>query len=273
MRLIDQCLRLHEELCPAEMLPFHESESSHLLPLVSPYLWGHSALVRFFRKNFHDEIQRLSSSNPSETNLPINPAGHTTANSFPRPVTITTTANTYDGASSTYPRDGASYSYPKRSESSAARPSFSTTAPKRSHLPTPSVSLSIPLSLSASLRERISSPTDRAPPPPPLKRFEHAKAGTGAQQLTPLQQNIAHLTKYGLSSPGEGTRAGDYNGIGGGHVSPTSPETASNGSLVNVSAGLPGKTHSIRDNSSVFSNRTKERLSRLCSLGWIKRDQ
>lgn len=255
------------------MLPFHESESFGLYLVVLRVLIWHPALVRFFRKNFHDEIQRLSSSNPSETNLPINAAADPRMNSFPRPVTIATTSNTYDGASSTYPRDGPSYGYPKRSESSAARPSFSTTAPRRGHRPTPSVSLSIPLSLSASLRERISSPTDRAPPPPPLKRFEHGQPGAGGQQLTPLQQNIAHLTKYGLSSPGEGSRSGGYNGLGGGHVSPISPETASNGSLVNVSAGLPGKTHSIRDNGSVFSNRTRERLSRLGSLGWIKRDQ
>ncbi|KAG8705728.1 hypothetical protein FRC08_001495 [Ceratobasidium sp. 394] len=242
VRLIDQCLRLHEELCPAEMLPFHET------------------LVRFFRKNFHDEIQRLSSSNPSEAHLPINPA-HTTVNSFPRPVTINT--NTYDGASSTYPR---------QSESSAPRPSFPA---KRGHYPTPSVSLSIPISLSTSLRERINSPTEhthpRSPPPPlPIHRIDTSQNGA-SQHLTPLQQNIAHLTKYGLSAPGTSPSSNGYGGAGG-NVPPASPETTSNGSLVHVGIGVPGKTHSIRDNNSIFSHRTKERLSRLGTLGWMKRE-
>ncbi|KAG9102699.1 hypothetical protein FRC06_001407 [Ceratobasidium sp. 370] len=242
VRLIDQCLRLHEELCPAEMLPFHET------------------LVRFFRKNFHDEIQRLSSSNPSETNLPINPT-HATVNSFPRAVTVNT--NNYDGASSTYPR---------QSESSAPRPSFPA---KRGHYPTPSVSLSIPISLSTSLRERINSPTEhphsRSPPLPlPLHRIDTSQNGT-SHHLTPLQQNIAHLTKYGLSAPGLSSSSNGYNGATG-NVPPASPETTSNGSLVNVGIGVPGRTHSIRDNGSIFSHRTKERLSRLGALGWMKRE-
>ncbi|KAG8745339.1 hypothetical protein FRC12_014567 [Ceratobasidium sp. 428] len=241
VRLIDQCLRLHEELCPAEMLPFHET------------------LVRFFRKNFHDEIQRLSSSNPSETNLPINPA-HATVNSFPRPVTVNT--NHYDGASSTYPR---------QSESSAPRPSFPA---KRGHYPTPSVSLSIPISLSTSLRERINSPTEhsysRSPPPPLPIRIDTIQHGM-SQHLTPLQQNIAHLTKYGLSAPGASPSSNGSNGATG-NIPPASPETTSNGSLVHVGINVPGRTNSIRDNNSIFSHRTKERLSRLGSLGWMKRE-
>ncbi|KAG9123502.1 hypothetical protein FRC07_014863 [Ceratobasidium sp. 392] len=230
-------------LCPAEMLPFHET------------------LVRFFRKNFHDEIQRLTSSNPSETNLPINPA-HTTVNSFPRPVTVNT--NHHDGASSTYPR---------QSESSAPRPSFPA---KRSHYPTPSVSLSIPISLSTSLRERINSPIEhahpysRSPPPPlPIHRIDTTQNGTN-QYLTPLQQNIAHLTKYGLSAPGVSPTSNGYSAAS--NNPPASPEATSSGSLVHVGVGVPGKTHSIRDTNSIFSHRTKERLSRLGTLGWIKRE-
>jgi len=44
-RIVERCIKLHGELCPEEMLQFHET------------------LERFFQKNFHDEIQRL----PSET--------------------------------------------------------------------------------------------------------------------------------------------------------------------------------------------------------------
>ncbi|CAE6444733.1 unnamed protein product [Rhizoctonia solani] len=196
VRLIDQCLALHEELCPAEMLPFHET------------------LVRFFRKNFHDEIQRLASSEPSETHLPL--AASQTTNTFPRAPTITT-AHHYDGASSTYP---------KRSDSLAGRPSFSNYAAKRGHAGVPSISLSIPISLSTSLRERITSPTEQphmGSPPAPT----HASAIMSPTNvhLTPLQRNIAHLNKYGLSSPG----AHGQNG----HIGqpPASPDTTSIGSL------------------------------------------
>jgi dedicator of cytokinesis protein 3 len=42
VRTIDACLRLHKALCPAEMVPFHDT------------------LERFFRKNFFEEIRRLS---------------------------------------------------------------------------------------------------------------------------------------------------------------------------------------------------------------------
>ena len=41
VKTIDECLKLHGLLCPPEFIPFHE------------------ALVKFFRKNFHDEIRRL----------------------------------------------------------------------------------------------------------------------------------------------------------------------------------------------------------------------
>ncbi|CCO31347.1 Dedicator of cytokinesis protein 3 AltName: Full=Modifier of cell adhesion [Rhizoctonia solani AG-1 IB] len=235
VRLIDQCLALHEELCPAEMLPFHET------------------LVRFFRKNFHDEIQRLASE-PSETHLPL--SASQTTNHFPRAPTITTT-NHHDGVSSTYP---------KRSDSIAGGPSFSHYLAKRGHVGAPSVSLSIPISLSTSLRERIASPIEQpfvGSPPTPT----HAAAVASASvHLTPLQRNIAHLNKYGLSAPGAHGQNGQAN------QPPASPDTTSIGSLVNVGVGAPGRSHSTRDTNSVFSNRTKERLSRLGSLGWMKRD-
>ncbi|KAI0268791.1 cytoplasmic protein [Gloeopeniophorella convolvens] len=48
VRIIDSCLRLHGQLCPPEMLAFHET------------------LEKFFRKNFHEEIQRLSFEIPPE---------------------------------------------------------------------------------------------------------------------------------------------------------------------------------------------------------------
>jgi dedicator of cytokinesis protein 3 len=42
VRVIDDCLKLHGHLCPPEMIPFHET------------------LEKFFRKNFNEEIRRLT---------------------------------------------------------------------------------------------------------------------------------------------------------------------------------------------------------------------
>jgi dedicator of cytokinesis protein 3 len=48
VRIIDSCLRLHGQLCPPEMLEFH------------------ATLEKFFHKNFHEELQRLSFEIPTE---------------------------------------------------------------------------------------------------------------------------------------------------------------------------------------------------------------
>src|SRR6266540_2633316 len=42
VKAIDECLKLHGLLCPPEFFQFHET------------------LVKFFKKNFHDEIRRLT---------------------------------------------------------------------------------------------------------------------------------------------------------------------------------------------------------------------
>ncbi|KAH9046876.1 hypothetical protein EDB84DRAFT_1557919 [Lactarius hengduanensis] len=56
VRIIDSCLRLHGQLCPPEMLEFHET------------------LEKFFRKNFHEEIQRLSFEIPAERGVASSPS-------------------------------------------------------------------------------------------------------------------------------------------------------------------------------------------------------
>lgn len=48
VRVIEDCLKLHGQLCPQEMLPFHET------------------LEKFFRKNFQDEIRRLAANRTSD---------------------------------------------------------------------------------------------------------------------------------------------------------------------------------------------------------------
>jgi hypothetical protein len=52
VRIIDSCLRLHSQLCPPEMLAFHET------------------LESFFHKNFDEEIRRLSFDAPTERGIP-----------------------------------------------------------------------------------------------------------------------------------------------------------------------------------------------------------
>jgi hypothetical protein len=51
VRIIDMCLRLHGQLCPQEMLTFHET------------------LEKFFHKNFGEEIRRLSFDAPTERGI------------------------------------------------------------------------------------------------------------------------------------------------------------------------------------------------------------
>ena len=51
VRIIDSCLRLHGQLCPPEMLAFHET------------------LEKFFHKNFQEEIGRLSFDAPTERGI------------------------------------------------------------------------------------------------------------------------------------------------------------------------------------------------------------
>lgn len=50
-RIIDNCMRLHCQLCPPEMLAFHET------------------LEKFFHKNFEEEIRRLSFEVPTERGM------------------------------------------------------------------------------------------------------------------------------------------------------------------------------------------------------------
>jgi len=51
VRIIEMCLRLHGQLCPQEMLTFHET------------------LEQFFHKNFGEEIRRLSFDAPTERGI------------------------------------------------------------------------------------------------------------------------------------------------------------------------------------------------------------
>ncbi|CAL1708002.1 unnamed protein product [Somion occarium] len=66
VRMIDSCLRLHGQLCPQQMLPFH------------------STLESFFRKNFHEEIQRLAVDFQHDANsISSHPTQHTILQSYP----------------------------------------------------------------------------------------------------------------------------------------------------------------------------------------------
>ncbi|EGN99543.1 hypothetical protein SERLA73DRAFT_106135 [Serpula lacrymans var. lacrymans S7.3] len=64
VRIIDSCLKLHGQLCPPEMLPFHET------------------LEKFFRKNFQEEIRRLAMDTGSEQ-VPVSPTSRSYLPSAP----------------------------------------------------------------------------------------------------------------------------------------------------------------------------------------------
>ena len=65
VRVIDSCLRLHGQLCPPEMLGFHE------------------ALETFFHKNFEEEIRRLSFEVPTVTERGVAPSSSHTPDVHP----------------------------------------------------------------------------------------------------------------------------------------------------------------------------------------------
>lgn len=184
--MIDSCLRLHGQLCPPEMLAFHET------------------LEKFFRKNFHEEIQRLNADAQSDSPLtprsrshhPLPPPTSSYATSFVDTVSLRRTA----------------------SVASTHRPSF----------------VIPPLQLGQSA---LTSP------PHSLyggtTNMSNASLNGSMPKQTPLQKNLAHLARHGMngvaSGPGEGG-ASTSNGRGNESIDGGSPQ----GSFVNVVGSVGG---------------------------------
>jgi dedicator of cytokinesis protein 3 len=218
----------------------------------------HETLTRFFRTNFHDEIQRLPVEGISglEDELPIN-AG---LRSPTRP--------SQDG--------GGVDDWPgrhMRSDSLTATMSMTNGGsfpPATAIVGNPSFYLP-PLAFGQ-------VPGAGVPPPPPVPTGStgpNRQTNTGRTTAqTPLQRNMARLTRYGMSSitSGPGDRTGQTEKtIVGSEEEATSPQ----GSLINV--GQPGAAPSVsrvsfqataRDVASTISATAKSRISRMNSFSW-----
>lgn len=182
--MIDSCLRLHGQLCPPEMLAFHET------------------LEKFFRKNFHEEIQRLNADAQSDGPLTPRSRGH-----LPPPPASSYATSLADTVSQR-----------RTSVASTHRPSFVIPPLQlgQSALTTPPHSL---YGGAASM--------------------SNASLNGSMPKQTPLQKNLAHLARHGMngvaSGPGEGS-SGAGNGRGNESIDGGSPQ----GSFVNVVNSVNG---------------------------------
>lgn len=218
----------------------------------------HETLMRFFRTNFHDEIQRLPVEGISglEDELPIN-AG---LRSPIRP--------SQDG--------GGVDDWPGRHIRSDSLTAATATS-NGSGIPTATTIVGNPSFYLPPLAFG-QVPGAGVPPPPPGSAgsmgLNRAPSTGRTTAQTPLQRNMARLTRYGMSSitSGPGDRTGQTERtVVGSEEEATSPQ----GSLINV--GQPGVATSVsrvslqntaRDVASSISAAAKSRISRMNSLSW-----
>lgn len=204
----------------------------------------HETLMRFFRTNFHDEIQRLPPEPQPELDEEINGQGQTTVRSG------------YEGAedwagrlrsnSTTIPINGTSVQ--QIPTTMIGQQSF--------YIP--------PLAFGQVPGAGIPAP----PPTPGGSRFYHEPG----QNQTPLQRNLARLTKYGMSSITSGP--GDRSERAERTVASEIDGTSQGGSILNVGTGMAPMSSrasvqaTARDVASTISAAAKSRISRMGSFSW-----
>ena len=219
----------------------------------------HETLMRFFRTNFHDEIQRLPVEGISglENDLPISAGLRSPA----RP--------SQDG--------GGVDDWPgrhMRSDSFTAATAMSN----GSSLPAGTTIVGNPSFYLPPLAFGQVPGAGVPPPPPPVSAgsvgLNRPPSTQRTVAQTPLQRNMARLTRYGMSSitSGPGDRAAQTERtIVGSEEEATSPQ----GSLINV--GQPGVAPSVsrvsfqataRDVASSISAVAKSGISRMNSFNW-----
>jgi dedicator of cytokinesis protein 3 len=222
VHVIDNCLRLHGLLCSPEFIPFHET------------------LMKFFRKNFRDEIRKLVVDDGTDSLMSPNGPQR-----FPDgPYTPSTPYDTYPGSVS-------------------LSRSFSTSSSQRNN-----TYVIPPLQLGKNTL---------TPPPGSPAGAAHNILGSGSsQQLpptkqTPLQRHLAHLTKHGInavsSSPGQ-MPADDG----------SSPTESPHNSFVNVGNGssngiqgtLIGGAHSTTQVSSGATSTAGSYMGSIGSFGSLR---
>ncbi|TDL26056.1 cytoplasmic protein [Rickenella mellea] len=215
-RIIDNCLRLHTSLCPPEMMPFHDT------------------LEKFFRKTFHDEVQRLSVDGTDP---------HMSPSLRSHPTSASNMSNDVQGRV----------------------PPSSATAAHRQPFVIPPLQLGrlviTPPPLSPRSVQTAAPATDGANGAIGLGALPYAKQ-------TPLQRNLAHLARHGItgvsSGPGD---TGANESVSGG-----SPH----GSFVNVGTSVPTAANSGASLvTSTLGNSVgslKGRFSRFGSLNFGRRE-
>ncbi|KZT27977.1 cytoplasmic protein [Neolentinus lepideus HHB14362 ss-1] len=225
VRIIDSCLRLHGQLCPPEMLTFHET------------------MERFFRKNFPEEIERLS-------------------------------VDTERGLSRDAARVSRSYAYaPSQfqgslTDRSSLKRSMSTTSTSRPQFIIP------PLQLGNSIAGRSSLTSHTSPMG--AGGIHASLDGTvmGMSKQTPLQRHMAQLTRHGMTGMASGPENGsDSLSAGSPHESLVNVLNAlgSHSGVGFVGSGGASFTTSGTHLGSVGGS-LKGRFSKLGSLSFGRRD-
>ncbi|KAG6331845.1 hypothetical protein ID866_7243 [Astraeus odoratus] len=230
VRVIDSCLKLHGHICPSEMLRFHQT------------------LEELFRKNFSDEIRRISAEGGFED----------PSDSY---VSSTRTTMSTQEQGSLYEQGSLHKAQPSVSSTSLTGANGSTVPP---------------LSLG-------SASTPYSPiSPPPLSSHGHTRTLSHAHSQahshldspysgkpTPLQLHAAHVARHGLTGVSTGWRSdapaqGNGTGTGTADGPPNSPRdslvTVGNNNGIGV-LGAAGGAATIGSTSSI-----KGRLSRFGSL-------
>lgn len=204
----------------------------------------HETLMRFFRTNFHDEILRLPPEPQPELDEDANEPGQIA------------TRPGYNGADE----------WPARLRTN------STTIPLNGsgvqQIPTTMIGQQSfyipPLAFGQVPGAGIPAP----PPTPGGSRFYHEPG----QTQTPLQRNLARLTKYGMSSITSGP--GDRSERAERTVASDIDGTSQGGSIVNVGAHMAPMSSrasvqaTARDVASTISAAAKSRISRMGSFSW-----
>jgi dedicator of cytokinesis protein 3 len=113
-------------------------------------------------------------------------------------------------------------------------------------------------------------PSSGVAAPPPTPGSSHFLPDGGRYQ-TPLQRNLARLTRYGMSSITSGP--GDRTGLPDRTLTSEIDATSQQGSMINVGAGMvptSSRVSTARDVASTFSA-AKSRISRMGSFSWRNR--
>ncbi|KZT56696.1 hypothetical protein CALCODRAFT_483819 [Calocera cornea HHB12733] len=210
VRVMARCLQLHGRLCPYDMQPFHQT------------------LEKFFRKNFHEEIQRL----PAVTTAELNGVRSSPGELF-SPAT-----EVFDAMSMT----SIGQDTRKRSLSSGQVITLPPIQPV-SHIP-----------LDASMYTRSSASID-------ARRPEEPNALALKPSLTPLQRHVAHLSRNGI----QGLSAGPNDR---GSEAPSSPTASTVNVVESPPSQIIPRNSSVPSLNSVKKSTSRLSISRLGTLSW-----